>query len=143
MKKPIILVILAVSILVIVIGFALYKYTKITKESRPKVTEYKTIEKFVPEVCGDITCSAGEICNKVTHKCQEKAALTESTAKQVANNYLASKNITGSIERVRDTYYKAQAVKEVYIDCTEGEHDCGIILLLDENGKILEEARSD
>ncbi len=101
-------------------------------------------EKQASSCCEDCSCANEKICNKVTQKCIEKTALTDTEVRTIAEDYLKKNSISGKITNLIDTYYKEQAVKQVTIDCMQegSEYPCQMILYIDNRGSIIEELRT-
>lgn len=105
----------------------------------------------MPVTCGDEVCSPGEedtccedcgcpedkICNKFTQTCQGKPAISDERVMEIVNDYMNKNNIDGTIT-ISDVYYKYETVKQVNINC----ETYGIVLFINDRGKIVEEFRT-
>lgn len=94
--------------------------------------------------CEDCGCPIDKICNKITQTCQERPIISYEEVKTIATNYLRERNITGTILRIFDTYYKNFTVKQVVINCKIEDipFPCEIVLYINNAGEIIEELRT-
>jgi len=101
-------------------------------------------EKIGETCCEDCGCPEGKVCNKINHKCKEKIEVSEELINDIVNKYLTDNRIEGNIVKTTDTYYKDNIVKQITIDCKTEEkpYPCLRILLIDEEGEIVEEMRT-
>lgn len=101
-------------------------------------------EESAQSCCEDCGCSEDKVCNKVTQQCQARPSIEDDETRNIALNYLKGLGISGNITRIIDTYYKAEIVKEVDIDCGEKDlpYPCQIILYINSKGEIIEEVKT-
>jgi len=103
-----------------------------------------TEEEETQTCCEDCGCPSDKICNKIIQQCQEKATISEEDVRGIANDYMKENNISGTITRILDVYYKNETLKQVNIDCgiKDVPYPCAIILYINDNGEIVEGVRT-
>lgn len=101
-------------------------------------------EKDTGSCCEDCGCLTGKLCNKINHKCQDSIIISEDIINKTIQDYLLNKNLTGTITKITDSYYKENSVKTISIDCktSEANYPCEIILFVDKDGNIVDEMRT-
>jgi len=92
------------------------------------------------EDCG--SCGAAELCNRLTHTCMSKVTIPDAELEQIALDYLAEKNMSGTVVRIQDDYGSSQASKVISVDYTNNSYQFPTVvdLVILENGKIVDES---
>lgn len=102
------------------------------------------LERSSDSCCEDCGCEEGSLCNKINQKCQLKLVVNEDKIKQAVYEYLTENELEGKIIDISDEYYQEQSIKQVRVDCSKEDipYPCGLILFVDEEGKIIKGMRT-
>lgn len=92
--------------------------------------------------CQDCGCNGDQLCNKYTEKCINSIPLDKNGINKTVDEYLERNKMAATVLYIEDSYFKDNAIKEVFLNCSTSSIPCAVTLILNENLEIIGEYKT-